>query len=302
MPTMTRTSSDAASRLVGRPATRELVPVTPGASARWHQHDYPGPFCRWNYHPEFEVHLIQRSSGRFIVGDHIGPFRAGQLVLVGSNLPHDWISDLGAGEVSRGRDVVFQFHPQWFHDCTELMPELASLQPLLTRAARGLEFRGGPADAAAASLVAIGTASGVERLGHILAMLSAMAAASAEEAVPLANPWAPPRDERTAEVMDDVLRYIFASGSQPVRMSEAAARVGMSGSAFSRYFARAAGQTFSATVRKLRLTQAGQQLVRTDRPVAAIAYEVGYQNLSNFNRHFLAHYGRTPSAYRRAQV
>jgi AraC-like DNA-binding protein len=294
-----RSASVAANRLVGRPAIRELVPTTPGASARWHQHDYPGPFCRWNYHPEYEVHLIQRGTGRFIVGDHIGQFREGQIVLVGSNLPHDWISDLHTGEVIRNRDVVFQFHPQWFRDCVELLPELSSLQPLLIRAARGLEFYGRPAVDATAALVAIGTSGGVERLQQILAMLGAMATASPVEAVPLANPWVPPRDERTAEVMEDVLRYIFASGGRQVRMAEAAKRVGMSESAFSRYFTRAAGQTFSATVRKLRLTQAGQLLERTDRPVASIAHDVGYQNLSNFNRHFLTHYGCTPSAYRR---
>jgi AraC-like DNA-binding protein len=299
MPTLMGSSTVAANRLVGRPAIRELVPTTPGASARWHRHDYPGPYCRWNYHPEYEVHLIQRGSGRFIVGDHIGQFREGQIVLVGSNLPHDWISDLDKGEVIRDRDVVFQFHPQWFRDCMDLLPELASLLPLLTRAVRGLEFHGRPAADAAAALVAIGTSDGLDRLRHILAMLGAMAAASTAEAVQLANPWVPPRDERTAEVMEDVLRYIFASGGRQVRMAEAAKRVGMSESAFSRYFTRAAGQTFSDTVRKLRLTQASQLLERTDRPVAAIAHDVGYQNLSNFNRHFLTHYGCTPSAYRR---
>jgi AraC-like DNA-binding protein len=302
MSTSTRAAADVAHRLIGRPPIRELVPVTPGASARWHRHDYPGPFCRWNYHPEYEVHLIQRGSGRFIVGDHIGQFHEGQIVLVGSNLPHDWISDLDKGEVIRDRDVVFQFHPQWFHDCIELLPELRSLLPLLARAARGLEFHGRPAADAAAALVAIGTSQGVERLQHILTMLEAMASAPAAEAVQLANPWVPPRDERTAEVMEDVLRYIFASGNRQVRMAEAAKRVGMSESAFSRYFTRAAGQTFSATLRKLRLTQASQLLERTDRPVAAIAHEVGYQNLSNFNRHFLTHYGCTPTAYRRRQV
>ena len=73
-----------ARRLVGKPAARELVPTMPGTSARWHMHDYPGPYCRWHYHPEFEIHLIQHGTGRSIVGDHIGRFTAGHLVLVGS--------------------------------------------------------------------------------------------------------------------------------------------------------------------------------------------------------------------------
>jgi AraC-like DNA-binding protein len=300
MPTSARPASLEARRLIGRPATRELVPVTPGASARWHRHDYPGPYCRWNYHPEYEVHLIQRGTGRFIVGDHIGRFRAGQLVLVGSNLPHDWISDIADGEVIRDRDVVFQFHPQWLRDCQELLPELRDLDPLLARAGRGLEFHGRPAVGAAEALVAVGASSGVQRLRHILTMLQAMATAEPTEAVPLASPWVPPRDDRVADVVSDVLRYIFGNSGRPLRRAEAAALVGMSESAFSRYFTRAAGQSFSDTVRKLRLAQASQLLEHTDRSVAAIAHEVGYQNLSNFNRHFLAHYGCTPTSYRRS--
>ena len=70
----TARSAAQAQRLVGRPAARELVPTLPGTSARWHMHDYPGPYCRWNYHPEYEVHLIQRGTGRYIMGDHIGRF------------------------------------------------------------------------------------------------------------------------------------------------------------------------------------------------------------------------------------
>ena len=72
-----------ARQLVGKTAARELVPTMPDTSARWHMHDYPGPYCRWHYHPEFEIHLIQHGTGRSIVGDHIGRFTAGHLVLVG---------------------------------------------------------------------------------------------------------------------------------------------------------------------------------------------------------------------------
>ena len=114
----------------------------PGTSARWHIHDYPGPYCRWHYHPEFEIHLIQHGTGRSIVGDHIGRFTAGHLVLVGSNMPHDWISDIGDGEHITNRDVVFQFHPQWIGDCQQLLPELRAVDPLLARADRGIEFTG----------------------------------------------------------------------------------------------------------------------------------------------------------------
>src|SRR3954447_19214637 len=99
--TLSRSRSGETARpetFMARPAAREVVPQDPRYSTRWHCHDYPSPIARWNHHPEYELHLITRSTGRFIVGDRIGNFAAGQLVLVGPDLPHHWISDLAPGE------------------------------------------------------------------------------------------------------------------------------------------------------------------------------------------------------------
>jgi AraC-like DNA-binding protein len=288
-----------ARRLVGRPAARELVPTTPGASARWHMHDYPGVYCRWNYHPEYEVHLIQHGTGRSIVGDHIGRFRPGHLVLVGSNLPHHWISDLDPGEHITDRDVVFQFHPQWFHYCQQLMPELAAVESLLTRAARGIEFTGTSATTAADELIAIGHTGGIRRLQHILALLVTLDEAPNGETQLLASPWTPPLNGAGADLVDDILGYIFTNIEGDIRMADAAAQAGMSASGFSRYFQRASGQNFTDTVRKLRLAHACQLLEHSDATIATICRRVGYQNLSNFNRQFRREHQLTPRDYRR---
>lgn len=289
-----------ASRVVGKPAARELVPTMPGTSARWHTHGYPGPYCRWHYHPEFEIHLIQHGTGRSIVGDHIGRFRAGNLVLVGSNLPHDWISDVSEGEHISNRDVVFQFHPQWIRDCQQLLPELRAVDPLLDRAARGIEFTGQTSAAAASELLAIGDSTGIDRLHHILGLLDILSAAPPEEAQLLARPWIPPLDKGgTDDFIDDALNYIFSNSACEITLADVAARAAMSESSFSRYFRRAAGQNFSDTVRKLRLARACQLLENTDEPISTICHRTGYQNLSNFNRQFRREYGITPGQYRR---
>lgn len=297
--TNTRIATREAQRLVGTPAARELVPAVAGQSARWHTHDYPGPYCRWNYHPEYEVHLIQHGVGRFIVGDHIGTFSAGQLVLVGSYLPHHWISDLAPGEAVKNRDVVFQFHPKWVGDCQQLMPELHALDPLLRRAGRGLEFEDATAATAAVHLISIGHTEHLVRLRHIFALLDTMATAPPQGTRQLASRSAPEAtDAGAADIVDRVLGYIADPRSE-VSMSAAAAMVGMSPSGFSRYFKRTAGQSFSDTVRKMRMAQACQLLERTELPIASVAQRVGYQNLSNFNRQFHRQHQMTPTSYRR---
>jgi AraC-like DNA-binding protein len=81
-------------------------------------------------------------------------------------------------------------------------------------------------------------------------------------------------------------------------MSEAAALVGMPEPTFSKYFKRATGQNFSDLVRKLRLAHARRLLEHSDKAISDICYEVGFSNLSNFNRHFLNDAGETPRQYR----
>src|SRR5690606_26553769 len=103
----------------------------------------------WNFHPEYEIHLIRRTTGRYIIGNEVGSFGPGQLMIVGPNVPHDWISDLRPGEMVAERDVVLHFHEDWVLQCAAAIPELHDLGGLLTRATRGIEFLGRTAEDAA---------------------------------------------------------------------------------------------------------------------------------------------------------
>ena len=295
-------SERTAQRLATIRAAREVVPSDPDHSARWHRHGVPGPFSRWNYHPEYEVHLITAGTGWYVVGDRIDVFAAGQVVLVGSNVPHHWISDLFPGERLPDRDIVFQFHPQWIDRCTELLPELARVRALLDASRRGIEFLGSTREAATDHLHAIGAAEGPARLAHIFGLLAAMADSPTDQRQYLAAEWSTPHSDHangTADRIDQAFGYIFTHLEDPgLRLAGTARHVGMSESAFSRYFARVTGVTFADTVRRLRLAQAGKLLRGTTLPVATVAHRVGYANLSNFNRQFLSHHGHTPRQHR----
>ena len=288
-----------AERLLGMRANREVIPEDPNHSVRWHEHDYPSPVARWNYHPEYELHLIRKGTGKFIVGDHIGTFEAGHLALVGSGLPHDWVSDLRPGEVLQGRDVLIQFDGKWVERAASILPEMAEVKPLLEQSSRGIEFLGRSARAAAVSLEAMGTSTGLQRLQHLFDVLAILSRAPESERRYLADEWFRPQlDGQAAAVVDIVLEYVFSNHAGSVRMSEAAALVGMSEPTFSKYFKRATGQNFSDLVRKLRLAHARRLLERSDKSISDICYEVGFTNLSNFNRHFRNDAGETPRDYR----
>jgi AraC-like DNA-binding protein len=288
-----------AERLLGMRADREVIPHDPDHSVRWHQHDYPSAVARWNYHPEYEIHLIRKGTGKFIVGDHIGTFEAGHVSLVGSGLPHDWVSDLEPGELIEGRDALIQFDGKWVEQTAELVPELAEIKPLLEQSARGIECLGPTAHAAAAAIEAMGVSTGLVRLHRLLELFAVLAHAPQEDRRYLADEWFRPQlDGQAAAVVDIVLEYVFSNHAGSVKMSEAAALVGMPEPTFSKYFKRATGQNFSDLVRKLRLAHARRLLEHSDKAISDICYEVGFSNLSNFNRHFLNDAGETPRQYR----
>ncbi len=295
--------TDGSGNLVTAPAFREVIPRDPGASFRWRTHDYPDPLARWNRHPEYEIHLIRHGTGRYIIGDAIGPFSSGQLFLVGSNLPHDWVSDLRPDETIQGRDVVLQFDPAWFEQLQGVVPELGEVTPLLAQSRRGLAFGGETASEGARLLEAIGEMSGSAAIAGFLSLLTTLSRAQPNEVRTLSSR---PVDGNAGRAPSDVvaaaLDYVFASLDSEPRLAVAAQIANMSESAFSRFFKNASGQTFSGMVKRLRLTQACRLLEHTDATVAQIAQSVGYSNLSNFNRRFRDEYSMTPTEFRRARV
>ena len=302
-PVQPAVAGTAAARAVRQPASS--CPTTPGLSARWHVHDYPGPYCRWHHHPEYEIHLIQHGTGRLDRRRPHRTLRPGHLVLVGSNLPHHWISDLARRGAIVDRDVVFQFHPDWFAEC-QAPAARAGPGPdaLLDRSARGIVFTGTTASVAAAELVALGvehrapTAPAHVRAAHGPRRRRPSRRRSSWPAPGprgLDEPEPPTSSTRRSPTSS-------ATSTATSRLAEAAATwSGCRSPAFSRYFQRASGQSFTDTVRKLRLSHACHLLEHTDLPIAAVCHRVGYRNLSNFNRQFKAAHDTTPRAYRRAR-
>lgn len=276
---------------------REFVPRDPARSMRWHQHDYPHALARWNYHPEYELHLIRAGTGRYFVGDAIGSFGPGHVALIGPNLPHHWVSP--PGEVTPGRDVVLQFHPEWIAACQRVIPELDDLNPLLANANRGVQFVGSTAARIAELLERIGTAEGPGRAVTVVEVLAALATSPEEHRRYLTSPWFPTVcDTAAAGLVEKAFAYIHRNLDGEVTLAEAARRCGMSASTFSRQFASASGQSFSELVRLTRIARACRLLITTDDQVARIAHAVGYRNLSNFNRQFLMEQGVTPRDFR----
>ena len=281
---------------------REVIAVDPLRSFRSFTHDFPSEVCGWAAHPEYEIHLIQKSTGAVIAGDYVGTFEAGHVSMMGPHLPHDWVSDLAPGEVVIERDAVVQFTDEWIRGCMSLMPELDRLDRLLQVSGRGLEFHGATALRAADMIVKLGHSAGPVLVARMIELLGILADAPPSECVPLASPLFGNSDSSVAnQAVEAGLSHIFDNLTGDVRLSTAASLAHMSEPTFSKYFKRASGVTFSNMVKRLRIAHARRLLDTTDDSTASIARASGYRNMSNFNRQFLAEVGMTPTTYRQLE-
>ena len=260
-------------------------------------HGCPTPLVRWHCHDEYELHLIVATAGKAFVGDWIGPFQPGHLVLCGPRLPHNWISvDLPEGGVAE-RDLVIQFSHEPIASAAAKIPELAELLPLLERSRHGIEFFG-------LSLPAqehwrrVKAASGVRRLAAFFDYLAELAHCTDYR---LLSNTRMQGEEGGAEMdlTNRIVERITADVAQPLHAGEIAAQFGMSESQFSRFFRRATGNTFTDFVNRIRVSRACHLLMETERRITDICFEVGFNNVANFNRRFLDVKGMTPSEFRR---
>jgi AraC-like DNA-binding protein len=240
----------------------------------------------------FQSYAITSST---IAGDSVEPFHAGDFCLLGSNLPHTWLTSESAPGPT-ARSLVVQFDPaRWGKELLQL-PELARIADLFDRAARGLWFDGTVAARMLGKM--LGPASPLRQLTALLEILEELAAHSDARLLALA-PWARGRHTATDSRLHSVLAYLSENAGGPVSQSEAARLVHLSPAAFSRFFRRAAGKTFQAYVTDLRLSEACRQLLESKRTISEIAFDAGFGNLSNFNRSFRIARGMSPGAFRR---
>ncbi len=266
-------------------------------SVRCLEHGFPNPLVRWHYHEEYELHLILQTRGRVFVGDYIGHFEPGHLVMTGPRLPHNWISSDVGPEGVAVRDLVLQFSGEPLRRASEFLPDLGDLLPLLERARLGVEFFGMTAPATE-SMHRIRGLHGVRRFSEFLRFLGELAACTEYRllsSMPLQNA----EDDASLALIGEVVDHVTANPTQSFSMAELSRGIGMSESQFSRHFRRATGNTFTDFVNRLRITRACQLLMETDRYISTVCYASGFNNVANFNRRFLEIKGMTPKEFRR---
>lgn len=276
----------------------ELVHVRKGESFAAWMHGYPFRTVRWHYHPEYEIHLVTATSGTFYIGDFVGTFRPGQLIMTGPNLPQNWISDIAPGEIVPLRSLVIQFPEPFIEEACAAMPEMEALRPLLDRSRRGLAFDDATSARVRPLIERLIEARGLRRLALFWEILDLLCEAPDTEVLASLS-FELDLTRFGDSGINRALAHLREHLTEQIEEAELAEMVGQSQSAFSRAFKRHTGTTLVRYRNQLRVDLACQILLtHPETKVAEICYDVGFSNLSNFNRHFLKLKGMSPSEFR----
>jgi len=284
------------------PALPELELVESSEqSIHYLEHGFPSPLVRWHYHDDYELHLIVDTVGKMFVGDHVGGFSPGQLVLTGPSLPHNWISGTGPTVNVELRDMVVQFRKDLLPSMSEVAPELKRLEPLLERSRYGIEFTGITIATSRQWFEQMREQDGPTRVALLIQFLETLARES-EYTLLSTMPMQSSMTDDSVDKIERVTKFVTENHAQEISLSMVAELVGMSESAFSRFFARATGNGFSRFLNRVRVARACELLATSRMPVTEICYTVGFNNVANFNRRFRELKGVTPRDYRKESV
>jgi AraC-like DNA-binding protein len=280
-----------------RPNLEKIQPVD-GSSFYMTYHKAP-LLCHedfWHFHPEFEIVYVPHGDGKRFVGDKMSRFSGGDLVLLGPNIPHNAFN---FGFESPGyEEFVIQFKGDVVTEMADTFTEFSPVAGILARARTGIVFHGEAKHRLGAMIREMYALAGFQRLMKLFAVLWEMSLVTGCEDLAADGilSLAPGNAGRIAAVY----QLIQANFHRDLSTREIARTLAMTESSFCRFFRQATGKTFKAALTEVRIRKASALLLHSDMPVAMVALQTGFNNISLFNRFFKAMMHQTPGQYRGA--
>ncbi|PWL30158.1 AraC family transcriptional regulator [uncultured Roseivirga sp.] len=274
------------------------IPKVEDSSFHLQIDDEPYFYDKLHQHPELQLTWIVKGEGTLIYGDYLGEFKPNEVYLMGSNVPHVFRSRAEYYE-NNGLRILAKsifFKPDLIRKGQAILPELSQLEGLLLAADRGLKINPEESQKLIHQIDEVFRANPLSRLGQTLCLIDEL---GKTELQPLSQLPQKPITENQGRRLDDVFKFTLENYHRPIQLEEVAEVVHMNKAAFCRYFKQHTRKTYLNFLNEIRLQKATELLRTTELSVAQIAYEVGFNNLSNFNRTFKLVKGITPLIERR---
>ncbi|HYH55748.1 MAG TPA: AraC family transcriptional regulator [Anseongella sp.] len=260
-----------------------------------------GPYLdnHWYYHPEIELTLMRKGSGMRFIGDNIDRFSEGDIILLGSNLPHMWKCDAVYFEEIPGlrtEAVVIHFREDFWGAAFLDLPELSGIRKLLEKARRGINICGHTRRLLQRKMESMLATEGAERIESLLNILQ-LIAGSKEIEVLSSLGFTESYDLNDADRINKIYTYTFNNFQNEISLRDVAAASNINPHSFCRYFKSRTLKTYWQFLLEVRIGYACKLLIENKMSVSQICYACGFSTLSNFNQRFKTITGKTPLQY-----
>lgn len=255
----------------------------------------------WHYHPELELHYVIRGEGVRFVGDNVSNFSAGEILLVGENLPHTWRCNESYFQEEPGLPVeaiLMQFRPDCLGRDFLNLAETQPIRRLYERALRGLLIKGDTSKKVADLLYSAVEARPLQRLIVLLSILEVLSQSDELETITAEQSFYQSNEQETVR-LNKVCTYTLSNYAKEITLEEIASIANLSVTSFCRYFKLMTHKTYHEFLTEIRISHACRALIEDKLSAEVICSESGFNNLSNFYRHFKRVKGVTPLEYKR---
>ncbi|RQO66899.1 hypothetical protein DBR40_21860 [Pedobacter sp. KBW01] len=249
----------------------------------------------YHYHPEYELTLIVKGSGKRYVGTNMQDYFVGDMVMLGANLPHYWKTAEDATEDSVS--IVVHFREDFLGDHFFNIPEMKKITQLLKDSSNGIHFTGDTIAARQMMNALLLENNSFKKLIILLDLLHLLATATRYSILQKQNEFAL-LSFSGIERIHQVFAYIVDNFQHEVSLEAAASIANMSTHAFCKYFKRITRKTFVGVVNDYRVDFAVRELINTDKSISEICYDSGFNDISNFHKTFRSKMDISPLQYR----
>ncbi|HTK19155.1 MAG TPA: AraC family transcriptional regulator [Mucilaginibacter sp.] len=237
-----------------------------------------------HYHEEYELNLILNAKGaKRVIGGHMEVIDDIELVLIGPNLYHTWITH--QCQRDEFNEVTIQFHKDLFNEAFLNRNQLSFMKSMLGRSQSGILFSTETAQSLLDRLLSLDKKHGFDSVLELFAILHSLSISPNMRTLS-APGFSNEKFNYNSRRIEKVFEYMNNNYHKQVSLAEVSRIANMPEASFSRFIKKHTGKTFIDSLNEIRLGHASRMLIDTNNTVAEIAYKCGFNNISNFNRVF----------------
>lgn len=256
----------------------------------------------WHYHSALELIYIKKGRGTQFIGDSIKNFNEGDVVLLGSNLPHYWRFDPEFFEKKETESVdvyAIHFKEDFLGSAFIDLPENQELKKMLAQSKQGIQLLGAAKEKLAHLMPLIIEATGTTRIIKLLEVLTEIAACEEKKTL-VSLGFKPNFLENEKDRIQSIYNYTISNYKNKIELKEIAAVAKISPNSFCKFFKTKSRKTYTQFLNEIRVGQACKLLIENDLTVKEICYDCGFYNFTSFHKYFREITGKTPLKYQQA--